>query len=127
MYLAYSFGIFLISVIIMGIALRWLRMRGQPSCRGYFLGYLLVGLAPFVVTTVMTLASSLYYFEGLCYGLTDGSWDCGFWEYLSAELGYAYYFFIPAIGLAFVAITLSFAFHWFFSRRGYFKNEGADE
>jgi hypothetical protein len=121
MYFAYSFGVFFLSVAVMGLILRHLRRRGEPSCRGYLLGYLLAGLSPLIIMSVMTLLTSWFYFDGTCYGFTDGSYTCSFGEYLAAELGYAFYFFLPAVGLAFVAITLSFVFHWFFARRGFLE------
>jgi hypothetical protein len=122
MYLFYSFGIFGISVLVMWWGLRLLQNREKVGCRGYLVGYLLAGLVPFLVTLLMTLITSMFYFKGTCYGFTEGNWDCSFWDYLLGELYFAYTFFLPAIGLAFAAITLSFAVHWFFNRRGYFQD-----
>ena len=122
MYFKYSLGIFGISVLLMWWGLRHLQQRGEPSCRSYLIGYLLVGTIPFLVTFLMTLFSSMYYFDGVCYGFTDGNWDCSFLDYLWGELYFAFAFFIPAIGMAFAAITLSFAAHWFFNRRGFFQD-----
>jgi nitrogen fixation-related uncharacterized protein len=122
MYLVYSLTIFIISVLLMWWGLRVLRKRGQASCRGYLLGYLLIGLVPFLTAFLTTLFASLYYFKGVCYSITEGHVSCSFWEYFSGELYLAVYLFIPAIGLAIAAITLSFAAHWFFNRRGYFED-----
>jgi hypothetical protein len=122
MYLAYSLIIFGISVLVMWFILRHLEKRGEANCRDYLVGYLLVGLGPFLITILFTFVTSLFYFDGICYGFTGRPWDCTFWEYLRLELEYGLAIFVPAIGVAITAITLTFSVHWFFNRRGYLKD-----
>lgn len=119
----YSFAVFIPSMVIVWIVLRFLQKRGRPACSGYALGYVLTLLVPFLMMLIVLALASWYYYDGLCYGV----WECSFWEYLGEELRFAELVFLPSVALSVVGITLSFVFHWFFARRGFLENAGGDQ
>lgn len=119
MYFAYSLGIFILTTLAANLMLRYLRKNERTTCGVYLLAYLLVGLVPFILMTLITLISSWVYFDGLCFS----AWECTFWEYLGGELEYSIILFLPALGLSIVAVMLMTVFHWFFTRRGVFKTD----
>ena len=57
---------------------------------------ILLCLAIPVVGLIFTATS----WEGICYGFTDGQWECPWWEYAQNQVFYASFLFIPLLFVA---------------------------
>ncbi|RPH56498.1 MAG: hypothetical protein EHM81_08280 [Chloroflexi bacterium] len=73
---------------------------------------LLVLLAPLL----LGLASAVFTYHGTCYGFTDGSWDCPWQEYASAQVFWASLLDIP-LSLYLISCWLVALGLWLHQRR----------
>ena len=53
---------------------------------------LALAFAPIVLITLIAMLAGLFVYDGLCYGFTDGQWECSLGEFLGIQLQYAVLF-----------------------------------
>jgi hypothetical protein len=62
--------------------------------------FLVIGLLLLLSIPVSGLVSTAVNWKGVCYGFTDGQWECPWWEYAGDEMFWAMFIFIPFLFIA---------------------------
>jgi len=62
--------------------------------------FLVIGLLLLLAIPVSGLISAAVNWKGVCYGFTDGQWQCSWWEYARSEMFWVMFIFIPFLALA---------------------------
>jgi hypothetical protein len=76
-YIAFELGLLACTFIVaMGV---W---RARQRSRGWRIGCsLLVWLAAAILQATLPVIPALFFYDGVCYGFTDGRWECSFVEF----------------------------------------------
>jgi hypothetical protein len=62
--------------------------------------FLVIGLLLLLSIPVSGLVSTAVNWKGVCFGFTDGQWECPWWEYAGDEMFWAMFIFIPFLFIA---------------------------
>ena len=78
-----------------------------------FLVMIVLTLLTILAPLILGLASAVYTYQGMCYGFTDGSWDCSWQEYVSDQVFWSALLDIP-LGIYIIQCWLVAIFFWLF-------------
>ena len=88
--------------------------------------FLILSISLCLVIPVAGLVSTATSWEGICYGFTDGQYNCPWWEYAGTEMFWTSFLFIPLLFGAAVIWLVMAAIQFIAARRSasHLKSDG---